>query len=395
MEKLYRDFVLIALLFIIVTFILNFAPILKSCVDDKREKMRHLPCEKQTHKIDRKKSYLAGSVWDTDSGDDRIVQQMNLHKYRDIVIAADDFNEPLGNDKFIKDECYYQNCKLIRGHEHGSTPDARIFNTNVNLNGLKQFYRTPEQVWILYILEGPLATPDYFLFDNIFNWTATYRWDSTIVAPYEKWVSFNNGTKPIKKNYANGKTKQCAIFVSNCDTTNRRLAYVRELQKHIDVDIYGSCGNKRCDRTDENKCFDMLSRDYKFYLAFENSNCRDYITEKFFRNGLMQDVLPVVMGAHPTEYKRAAPPNSYLHVENFTSPEDLAKFLHKLDKNDDLYNKYFQWKGSGSFINTKFWCRLCALLNYPKMPHLSVKHLHSWWRTPSVCIRDDQRWSDT
>ena len=30
----------------------------------------------------------------------------------------------------------------------------------------------------------------------------------------------------------------------------------------------------------------MLDSDYKFYLAFENSNCQDYITEKFFVNGL-------------------------------------------------------------------------------------------------------------
>ncbi|KAH3882514.1 hypothetical protein DPMN_006454 [Dreissena polymorpha] len=58
-----------------------------------------------------------------------------------------------------------------------------------------------------------------------------------------------------------------------------------KLSKFIDVDIYGACGKLECPRG-ERRCFDMLNKDYKFYLAFENSNCVDYITEKFFVTGL-------------------------------------------------------------------------------------------------------------
>jgi len=79
---------------------------------------------------------------------------------------------------------------------------------------------------------------------------------------------------------------QVAWFVSNCGARNNRLQYARELSKYISVDVYGACGTKKCPRTTANKCFDMLDKDYKFYLAFENSNCKDYITEKFFVNGL-------------------------------------------------------------------------------------------------------------
>ena len=123
---------------------------------------------------------------------------------------------------------------------------------------------------------------------SVFNWTATYRSDSTVVAPYERWQLYNENIKrlPTMRNFAANKTKQVAWFVSNCGARNGRLAYARELAKYISVDIYGACGSKRCPRAMGNKCFSMLDKDYKFYLAFENSNCQDYITEKFYVNGL-------------------------------------------------------------------------------------------------------------
>lgn len=83
--------------------------------------------------------------------------------------------------------------------------------------------------------------------------------------------------------------------MSNCSARNNRLQFAHELSKYIQVDIYGACGNLKCSRTTSDKCFDILDRDYKFYLAFENSNCRDYITEKFFVNGLSRTTLPIVV----------------------------------------------------------------------------------------------------
>ncbi len=36
-------------------------------------------------------------------------------------------------------------------------------------------------------------------------------------------------------------------------------------------------------------------REYKFYLAFENSFCDDYVSEKFWRTMTMY-LVPIVMG---------------------------------------------------------------------------------------------------
>ncbi|XP_061171806.1 glycoprotein 3-alpha-L-fucosyltransferase A-like [Saccostrea echinata] len=404
MERLYRDFLLVVIVFVIVSCVINFASIFR-CTP--KEIVKTLPCVRYNTQCASsaesvKENVLSNLtvVWDTTSGKDRIYEQMNykpevdLSRNKIILISGSgDFDVPRGQEKFIQDNCPIKNCELHRDDNQKRKADAKLFNIMISFNELSMFSRDPNEIWILYILEGPLATPDYFLLGDIFNWTVAYRHDSTIVAPYEKWLPFTerkNKTEP--KNYAAGKKKLAAIFVSNCDTSNNRMGYVTELQKYIPVDVYGGCGNKQCDRSIEMDCFKMLKKDYKFYLAFENSNCRDYITEKFFRNALMNDVVPVVMGAHPDDYKRSAPPNSYLHVEDFESAENLGDYLKFLDANDEKYNEYFKWKGTGDFIDTKFWCRLCAMLNDINKPNLVIRDLASWWKKPEICIRGDQKW---
>merc|ERR1719187_13780 len=182
---------------------------------------------------------------------------------------------------------------------------------------------------MIYLLESPFHVASKL---TGFDWTATYRRDSTIVAPYAKWTYFDRGVTGLPQtiNYALNKTKQVAWFVSNCNARNNRLQYAKELAKHIQVDIYGSCGSLKCPRRDS-ECMEML-KTYKFYLAFENSNCRDYVTEKLFMNALQNGVVPIVMGASVTDYAAIAPPHSFLHVDNYNSPADLAKHLEILAK---------------------------------------------------------------
>jgi len=119
------------------------------------------------------------------------------------------------------------------------------------------------------------------------NWTATYRHDSDIVIPYGRWAYFDPSAtrvQQLNKNYSLNKTKQVAMIVTNCDTDNKRLLYAKELGKHISVDVYGQCDGLKMIKSDN--FLQILDKEYKFYLAFENSNCIDYVTEKFFIDGL-------------------------------------------------------------------------------------------------------------
>ena len=195
---------------------------------------------------------------------------------------------PSGERKFENDRCPVRDCFLTDNFEEALLADVILFS---GLMGKPVITKPRNQLWIMFFLESPIHTQELTPFHDLVNWTATYRRDSTIVTPYEKFVPYannNNSLSPFvpARNYADGKTKKVAWFVSNCYTTNGRLLYARELAKHIDVDIFGDCGRMHCPRTSASVCFDMLKKDYKFYLSFENSNCRDYITEKFFTNAL-------------------------------------------------------------------------------------------------------------
>ncbi|XP_069692392.1 alpha-(1,3)-fucosyltransferase C-like isoform X2 [Periplaneta americana] len=261
--------------------------------------------------------------------------------------------------------------------------------------------RKPHQRYVFFTLESP-ATNSYDLkpYNDFFNWTMTYRRDSDIWRPYgflaEKeyapaeppdpsipvWRKPVFGRDVLKFNISE-KTKLVAWFVSQCQTPSQREQYVAELSKFIPVDVYGNCGNLKCDRRNESKCNELLRSTYKFYLAFENSLCNDYVTEKFFR-ALRYNVVPIVYGG--ANYHHIAPPMSYINVEDFDTPKKLAKFLLHLDKNPQEYRKYFWWT-SYYKVNQYFryaFCKLCEKLHKPELP-LKNYAIEKWWGDTSSC----------
>ncbi len=80
-----------------------------------------------------------------------------------------------------------------------------------------------------------------------------------------------------------------------------------------------------------------------FVLMFYK-HVHQYVLFVNFRN----DMVPIVMGGSREDYFNMAPPNSYIHVDDFASPGHLAKYLRYLDRNDTAYASYFAWKGLGS-----------------------------------------------
>ena len=89
---------------------------------------------------------------------------------------------------------------------------------------------------------------------------------------------------------------------------------------------------------------EILER-YKFYLSFENAyHCNDYISEKFWRNSLSNNLIPIIFGPALEDVLKVAPPNSFIHSEEFETAKELVKYIDYLDQNDTAYLEYHQWR---------------------------------------------------
>ena len=98
---------------------------------------------------------------------------------------------------------------------------------------------------------------------------------------------------------------------------------------------------------------------YKYYLAFENSVCLDYISEKTYKPYLAK-AIPILMGGG--QFNRVLPPNSYIDVMDFDSPKALAEYLKYLDQNEDKYMEYFWWWKYYEWVRqTDFICSLIKM----------------------------------
>ena len=171
-----------------------------------------------------------------------------------------------------------------------------------------------------------------------------------------------------------------AAFVSNCKAAgaDERAKYLKELMTHIEVHSYGGCNNNRKEpdypkdpkwppiAQKRARKVKVLSQ-YKFYLAFENYQVEDYVSEKAFES-LIAGAVPVYRGAR--NLGRFMPANSSFIDANDLSPKELAGILSRLASNEAEYNKYLDFKkepispqfeqiAQMSYTHPNVLCRMC------------------------------------
>lgn len=91
------------------------------------------------------------------------------------------------------------------------------------------------------------------------------------------------------------------MFLSNCKSNNMRNTYIEELMKYIPIDSYGKCyRNKEIPAHLQGLSWETIKWEimsqYKFVIAFENTDTEDYVTEKLF-HAFYAKTIPIYMGA--------------------------------------------------------------------------------------------------
>lgn len=326
----------------------------------------------------------------------------------------------------------YTNCKIIDVEllkNRIIDADAVIFEGR-KLPGLLPRHVSENQVFVFMDLEPPLFNHktdlDKSRFYNFFNYTMTYRSDSSIPLPYGSIASrsatfhnifksfeygeqfghdnmdsqifsdFTDSLNDLKRNYSQifqQKKKSVVWLVSHCNTTSRREKYVEEMQKYINVDIIGECNKSNqdiCPKVDKAVCEAILAKDYKFYIAFENSICEHYITEKVY-HWFGRDIVTIVRGAR--RYENFLPKGTFIDTDHFESPKDLALFLRKLGANEKEYTDILRRKDNYKVVSVGIraqmaFCNLCYRINNIGRNKNVISNIYKWWNE-KVCLNID------
>ncbi|KAG6445326.1 4-galactosyl-N-acetylglucosaminide 3-alpha-L-fucosyltransferase 9 [Manduca sexta] len=284
-------------------------------------------------------------------------------------------------------ECNVNNCQFTGKDELLDTADAVVVHLQRGLlPNVTQ--RNPRQRWIFLNDEAPphvysvSESPSIPQLANVFNWSMTYRTDADVPVPYGRTVAL---TKPkyldpsytnIAKLVPNWKIKTrhnlITVLMSHCSVSHR-MKYLNTLKKYIDVQVHGRCSENQeivcpghytsnCEKIDQ----------YLFYLVLENAMCRQYMTEKLFYNAYEKGAIPIIRGPPLQDCQALLPPNSFIHVDNFLTPSDLAVEIINISKDDKKLLSYHLWRNHFKVVNEHGYfgtksvhlCRLCEAMNY-------------------------------
>ena len=143
-------------------------------------------------------------------------------------------------------------------------------------------------------------------------------------------------------------------MVSNCrpDLSNRYRMDILNQVKNImgaDFTFLGVCGTDSRVKDLNN---DDIRAEYKFFIAFENTICPNYITEKLLRP-LTYNSVPIVAGLSREEYEKRLPGSAFIHIEDYPSIPEMIQDIMAISNNKERYDQFFDWRRDPGFARTE------------------------------------------
>ena len=298
-------------------------------------------------------------------------------------------------------KCSVKNCRMTFHRGAAQVSDAVIFHW-LRIGSFPNYTRPQNQVWIFIQHE---ATSYYrnkrstFLpgMMNAFNWTMTYSKRADLPLPYGRLRHKTEEAIP-RRDYlqiAKNKSKDAIWVSSHCTTDSEREKYVTILKQYINIEVLGACGRKwKCgkalDDHETANCFSILNSTYRYYLAFENAICEEYITEKFFQT-YKYDILQIVRGGDPKVRPINIDEDAYISTSDFKNAHELGKYLQGLSLNNEQYAKMIEKKDGYELtaymdIFQQNMCEICMRLHNPGKYKYVYEDVYKWMLTYEGCF---------
>lgn len=210
--------------------------------------------------------------------------------------------------------------------EFSDKPDYLFFSTF----GFSNLYY--ECVKIMFV--GENVVPDFNICDYALGFDFLQFGDRYFRLPlYQTYESFSRLREKAELDEEQVLSRKfCCVVVSNSRYASpHRERFYRMLSEYKQVDsggrLWNNVGGPVADK------LDFVSQ-YKFNIAFENSNVLGYTTEKIMEP-MAVNTLPIYWG-NPL-IARDFNPSSFINVNDFSSLEEAVQYVVDIDQDDAKY----------------------------------------------------------
>jgi hypothetical protein len=250
-----------------------------------------------------------------------------------IKIAFSDFwggfeYNPTGKTDF--DNVFYRMLSEFYDIEISNTPDILIFSVfghnHMNYKNCKKIFYTGENI------RPNFEVCDYSLSFDYLDDERNIRFPLSAITLYEGGKKDGFDKEIDFDKIKSEKTKFCNFIFSNPNAGLRNFLF-QELSKYKQVDAGGRVLNNIGYLVGDKLEFQSQ---YKFTIAFENSEYPGYTTEKIVHPKLVNSI-PIYWG-NPLVSKDWNT-KAFINAYDFKDVNELIDFIKKVDNDDELYYK--------------------------------------------------------